>query len=319
MADKLCWLMPKGPSPKAWALLLAAGGATATIGAVQGFRLAMVPLLATAFMGVLMYGLAVFYSTRRPQDVLAFGTSGAAYFVAFSIVMGPMCYVAASLGMPLQDELFSRFDRAIGFDWLRTFKVTMSTPGLAEAASLVYGNSAYQMLLAWIALVATRQFDRLAGLLGALALATVITLAVSAFLPAVGAYSFHGVTDALLPNMRGTGAGAWHVKDLLAVRDGSLRFLDPKTMEGIVQFPSFHSVVAAMAGWATFRIRLLRWPMALFSAAVIATTLPIGGHYVIDILAAMAVTACALRIMGPMPAATPAFPSLAQQEEAAAT
>jgi membrane-associated phospholipid phosphatase len=153
------------------------------------------------------------------------------------------------------------------------------------------------MLLAWILLCGTRQYDRLAGVFGALTLATIVTLAVSALLPAVGAYAFHGVSNDMLASMRGTGAGAWHVKDFLAVREGTLRYLDPKAMEGITQFPSFHTVVAATAGWATWRTRWAKWPMALFSAAVIWTTLPIGGHYVIDVIAGLAVTAMALWVM----------------------
>lgn len=287
----------KGPSPLAWWMLAGAAAATAAAGLAQGFRLAPLPLLASLLIGVLMLGLAYFYSIHRPREVLAVGTGCAGYFVCYSLVMGPMCYVAASLGLPLQDALFSRVDTAIGYDWLAVYKATVSKPWLADLNAWIYGHSAHQMLLAWIALAATGQFDRLGGLFGALTLATIVTLAVSALLPAVGAYSFHGVSGEMLENMRGTGAGAWHVKDFLAVRAGTLRHLDPKTMEGITQFPSFHTIVAATAGWATWRTRFLKWPMALFSAAVIWTTLPIGGHYVIDILAGLALTALGLWVM----------------------
>ena len=287
----------KGPSPLAWRMLAAAAAVTAVAGLVQGFRLAPLPLLASLAMGLLMLGLACLYSFVRPREPLAVGTGSATFFVCYSVVMGPMCYVAASFGLPLQDALFSRFDTAIGFDWLAVHKATVSSPWIANLNAWIYGHSAHQMLLAWLVLGATSQFDRLAGLFGAMTLATILTLTVSALMPAVGAYTFHGVGDEMLANMRGTGAGAWHVKDFLAVRDGTLRYLDPKTMEGITQFPSFHTIVAATAGWATWRTRYLKWPMALFSAAVIWTTLPIGGHYVIDILAGLAVTALALRVM----------------------
>lgn len=287
----------KGPSPIAWRMLLASAAATAVAGAAQGFRLAPLPLVSSLLIGVMMLGLTYLYSYHRPREWLAVATGCAGFFVCYSIVMGPMCYVVASLNMPLQDALLSRFDVAIGFDWLAVHKATLEKRWLADLSAWIYAHSAHQMLVAWIVLAATQQLDRLTSLFGAVTLATIVTLAVSAFLPAVGAYTFHGISDEALANMRGTGAGAWHVKDFLAVRSGALRYLDPKSMEGITQFPSFHTVVAATAGWATWRTRYAKWPMAIFSAAVIWTTLPIGGHYVIDILAGLAVTALGLRWM----------------------
>jgi membrane-associated phospholipid phosphatase len=76
-----------------------------------------------------------------------------------------------------------------------------------------------------------------------------------------------------LAHFEGLRAGTFHV----------IRFDD---IEGLISFPSFHVAGAFMVTWALRRTRRLVWiPVALLNVALVASTVLLGAHYAVDILA----------------------------------
>jgi membrane-associated phospholipid phosphatase len=125
----------------------------------------------------------------------------------------------------------------------------------------------------------------------ALLLATIVTIMVSAVLPALGAYPTYGFTTNP-SGMVGKYADVLSFKsDVQALRSGAMRdLLGP--FAGIITFPSYHTIVAVLAAWATWQFRWLGWLNTAASGLVILTTLPIGGHHFVDLIAGGCV-ACA--------------------------
>jgi membrane-associated phospholipid phosphatase len=72
---------------------------------------------------------------------------------------------------------------------------------------------------------------------------------------------------------------------LHAIRNSSRMVINPMELYGLVTFPSFHTAMALMTAAAWRDDRYLRWPMFIWNALVILSTLPIGGHYVVDVIA----------------------------------
>ena len=63
---------------------------------------------------------------------------------------------------------------------------------------------------------------------------------------------------------------------------------------GLITFPSFHAIVALTGLYAAYPIRCLFWPAALFTGPILISTLPVGGHYAIDVIAAVAIVAVSI-------------------------
>jgi membrane-associated phospholipid phosphatase len=74
-----------------------------------------------------------------------------------------------------------------------------------------------------------------------------------------------------------------------------LRALDIPRL-GIIQFPSYHTVQTVMAAWATWHMRWIGPANVLLTGAVLVTTLPIGGHHLMDIVGGALVSALCLAI-----------------------
>ena len=63
--------------------------------------------------------------------------------------------------------------------------------------------------------------------------------------------------------------------------------------EGIISFPSFHTVLALLAAFALWPVPYARWPAALLAGLIVLST---GWHYLTDVVAGFLVAAasCAL-------------------------
>jgi membrane-associated phospholipid phosphatase len=100
----------------------------------------------------------------------------------------------------------------------------------------------------------------------------------------------------VLPSLAMGGEVSSYIPALEALRAGTLDTLVWNKLEGIIQFPSFH---AALAVIFTYAARHRWWtliPFAALNALMLAATPPIGGHYLVDTLAGLAVAVVAIAV-----------------------
>jgi membrane-associated phospholipid phosphatase len=64
-----------------------------------------------------------------------------------------------------------------------------------------------------------------------------------------------------------------------------LTAVDSRHLQGVVTFPSFHAIMALLTAYALHDIRILSPFAWLWSGLVVLSTIPIGGHYAVDLLA----------------------------------
>ena len=285
------------PDWTTWHLLAGAAVTVVSLGAWFGFTIdPLIILQCLAGVSVLV-AAAVYYTNWRPDPLLATACSVFAFLLLFPVTILPLSYVTAAFNMPLQDAVMARLDRALGFDWQAVQHWTLAQPMLGRASMFAYANAHWAIVGAWVVLIATRQFERLREFALLTMNTAVIGIAIAALVPVAGAYAYYGVSSDMLTGMKGTGAGMWHVADFNAVRAGLLRVIDFGTMQGIVHFPSVHTVGAVTAAWALWQTPYLRWPLALFHAFVVFTAMPIGGHHLMDVLGGLALTALGLTLV----------------------
>lgn len=63
-----------------------------------------------------------------------------------------------------------------------------------------------------------------------------------------------------------------------------------------VTFPSFHAGAAPLLGWGFWPVARLRWPLVTLNVVMAASAIPIGGHYVVDIIAGVMVAAAGIAV-----------------------
>ena len=100
--------------------------------------------------------------------------------------------------------------------------------------------------------------------------------------PAMG--SFVHATEATISAMP-QGAGTYAFGDVAQFRSINHAILDMDALAGVITFPSVHTILALLAIQAWWWHPILRWPVLALNLLVIVTTIPMGGHYYIDLLA----------------------------------
>jgi membrane-associated phospholipid phosphatase len=261
--------------------------------AATGFRLVGYGTAVVATVSAGAWGLGYFYSTIRPDARLATLGFAAAYLIPFTVLAAILSYVGTSLDRPLLDAQFARADVALGLDWMAVLSFSDGHPAVGTVLRVAYHSSMLQMVSVFIVLAGTRQLDRLAGFLTLFTATGIITVLASIVFPAAGAFVFHN-PPAELRDVVGQAAGIWHLEHFEALRSGAMRTIRLNAVEGLITFPSFHTALAIITAWAFWRTSYLALPVLGISVLVIASTVPVGGHYFVDVLAGAAIAAACI-------------------------
>ena len=197
-------------------------------------------------------------------------------------------YLSASLGWPLRDSELAAVDKWMGFDWIEFLRITNSSSNIGYSLTLAYKSTAVQMFLLSIFLSLAGKRERLSEVLALLAITALATVLINMAIPAAGAYAFYSPSREMFSHFSQL-AGMWHYEVLLQLRTLPTPVLDFAKVEGLVTFPSFHTVLAIITTYGTRDHKYLFLPVACLNAAVIVSTLPEGGHHLIDVIAGVAI------------------------------
>lgn len=274
-----------------WTLIAAVAAIVLAAPFVSGFYIAWPSFGAPIVACSLLMAAAWFYGNWRRELRLASGLQCTAQVVAFAAVGAPLSYLAAgvSAAFPLRDRIFDIADRMLGFDWVALLGWMNEMPATFGVLRLVYGSLTLQMALAALCLAFAGHLLRLRTYTLAFLLATLTTIAISAILPAAGVWLHYGLTEADSPNLVPVVSDVWPV--FTGLRDGSVRALVATGAQGVITFPSLHAALAVMMVVALWPVPFVRWIVLALNLAMLAATPIDGSHYLVDIIAGVAVAA----------------------------
>jgi len=232
-------------------------------------------------------------SPKRRDPQVMFVLGGTAQIVLITAVMTPLTYVAAAANMPMQDANLLAIDRALGFDWAGYVTYVDTHPALAAWLNYGYTMIRWPIFAIPVVLAAKHRYDRIEEFTFAFGLALIATTIVSGLVPAIGVFQQIGLDPASIKHLN-LQPYLDQLRDLPPARAGMLRHLDLLGLGGIVTFPSFHAASAALYAWALWPVKWLRPIVVLAFTAMLAATPINGGHYLIDMIAGLAVAAVAI-------------------------
>ncbi|MFT3976380.1 MAG: phosphatase PAP2 family protein [Sphingomonas bacterium] len=194
--------------------------------------------------------------------------------------------VLAVNGLPYADDMLATLDAWLfgGFDWPTMIEVVRPHTKALLLLSYAYASLNWQPLILLALLCCAGKMVFAWRFLTAWAIALGFCLLVFPFCPAVGGYSHFHIGPETIPGVRVM--SAWEYPVLLGkLRDGSVHVLDLSNLAGIIAMPSFHAASSVLLAWGYGRLRWLYWPFLALNAAMLVSAVPIGGHYLIDVLA----------------------------------
>lgn len=283
------------PHPLLWLAAALICGVDAVWLAASGIALdPEAPLAVAALVAVLLVAAAGLGGLKSEPSLRGMALASAA-LVAFTVPVAVLHYLAATLALPLVDADLARAEAAIGFDWPAWLAFLEAHPALNWWLSLAYHSSGPQVALVVIVLAATRRLGRLWAYVRLFCATLLAVVAISALLPAAGAYA-HYAPHTLPSDAIETIGALWHLDALERLRGGGVTVLRIGEIRGLATFPSFHVCLAILTAWALAPVRVVGPLAALLNAAIAVAAIASGGHYLPDILAGAALAGAALAL-----------------------
>jgi PAP2 superfamily protein len=228
------------------------------------------------------------YSRIRPRPRLAEFAAYGALWIAFTALGCILTYLAATASRPLLDNVFTGFDSGVGFDWVAWTTYLQSRPPLQIPLILAYNSMFPQVLgsliLFSLAGVTARNQEFLLNAMVAL----FITALIFAIWPSLGPCVWFEHKGAISDDI---------YADVLRLRSGEASTFDLGRLQGLIFFPSYHTVLALLLIYAH---RGLRWTFPPVLAVNIMMLLSVpseGGHYFVDMVGGAGVTIAAIALV----------------------
>jgi hypothetical protein len=238
-----------------------------------------------------VYGMFGYRNAASPQRLnprLGFTLTAIAQTILIISGMLSLSYIATSANFPLRDQTLLAIDRAAGLDFCGYLGFINDRRWLVGILALGYRAIEWPIWLVVIALPLAGHCRRAGEFICAFTLALMATTCISTLIPATGVYGTIGLVAADFPNIEPLSYYDG-MREIPALRDGSLRVLDLTSLAGVLTFPSFHAISAVLYAWALWPIRRLR-PLNLFCNGAMLIATPVGGgHYFIDVIAGIGV------------------------------
>lgn len=278
------------------AIVLWSTGGTIAPGGAIAILAVLAPLLGAHWL----------YRTARPDRALA-DLTGALVAISWTMMMtGVISLMGVRLGAPLIDDALARADALLGLHPGGLVIWTAEHPSVGAIFGFAYLSSFPLLFATIVHLALARRSERLWRFVGAIAASMTIATAFSAAAPALGAFTHHNFSEATIRGLP-AGSGLYHLQAFEAYRSGVWNTIDFGRLQGVVTFPSIHTCLALAVAYAYYDDRLLRWPSIAWNGLVIVSTIPIGGHYYVDLIAGAAMFAVIVAILSrtPVRAAAP--------------
>ena len=272
-----------------WAIVAAVAVTVLAAPFVTGFYIAWPTFTAPVGACLALAAGSWFYRRWRPDPRLASGLESTAQLVAFAAVGAPLSYLAAATNLPLIDHAFDAIDRAASLDWMALLGWMNGHPALYAILRPIYLSLTLQMTIVTLCLAFSGRLIGLRVYLIAFILSALVTIALSAVLPAVGVWPYYGLTQAASPHVMPAVSTSWPV--FYGLREGSIRALVAVGSEGIITFPSLHAALAVILIVALWPIPVLRWVILTLNLVMLAATPIDGSHYFIDVFAGIVTAA----------------------------
>ena len=252
------------------------------------FRFDFLSVAPFLMFSLIIFMAGIYYRLYRNEKTIASTLIVLGIFIAFSYVSLLLNYSFIGMDRPFIDAWLADIDQRLGFVWPDAVAFVQRYPLLDSLSTAAYASSLPQLALLIPILGLSGKTWILDKLILSVFLSLAITLAIWAAYPSLGSatYFYQQGYDV---DYSGLVLGKDYVDAMLEIYNGIDRQLSLSDLEGIVSFPSFHTVLALLGILASWHVRYLRWPYLVLNCLVILSVPVDGSHHMIDVPGGIAV------------------------------
>ncbi|WP_172975956.1 phosphatase PAP2 family protein [Sulfitobacter sp. THAF37] len=248
-----------------------------------------------AALGLL--GIGIYLRACKNAERFACITVALAGYALFGVSMGIVFHIYMPRPEPVLDEFLLGFDHYFGYHWPDAVAwLAREHAWLGRVLSHIYLSSFAQLILVIVLLGATGRASRLDMLLLTGMIGLFLTFVVWQIFPnfSMGIhYPIPAEAEQAIRLVTNTSYGQ-------ALKEAALNgipVISNETMQGVVAFPSYHTVMACLTVWFAFRT-VAFWPIVILNIAMIPAIHIHGAHHILDFVGGVFVFFAALYLAG---------------------
>lgn len=189
-------------------------------------------------------------------------------------------YLAVATDLPLVSDALVSIDAALGFHWLQAYRWVTANPGWHAVLGFAYASGSVQLLAIPIILTLTSNSKDYAEFAVQFIAAVFVSILIAAWLPAESAFLHFDIRD---PGTIST------VSDFAPLRSGVVRELAFASSQGLISFPSLHTILALCFAYSLRHVRFVFPVGIVLNGMMIVSTPTQGGHYLCDVLSGLVI------------------------------
>ena len=232
--------------------------------------------------GAFLLALGQFYRQVRRNERIAVTATAAGLFVLFTIAGSVFNYLLLPLRFQFIDPALGRFDEALGFHWPAFVTWASQYPRTGMLLRVVYASSLPQLLVILLILGFSGHMRLLHHFLMTGVVGALLAIIFWSFLPSFGASAIYQLPPEVTEAVPLAVGPDYNAKVVELGRNG-VTYLTPRNVLGLIGFPSFHTVMAAMSACFMIRRGALAAPFLVLNTLMVPAVLIQGGHHLIDV------------------------------------
>lgn len=270
------------------AAIAAAGIALSAYG-MHAARITVAPLsvvLRVALLAILLAG-AAFYRWRRLERAVNLILMTFWAILLSNLLFLPM-YIAARRHVEPSDALLDRWDALLGVKVLDVLEVMKRFPAVDGVLAVCYDTLIFLMTLAIIVPPLSGRMDKAKEYALSCLAAAAISLPLFAAFQAVGPWSYYGYPP--------SAGQAECTKMYFELKTDEWYVMDLSSMNGLICFPSFHTILAVLTATTLWSVPYLRWPSAVLAGLIVLSTVTTGWHYLADVVGGLLIAPASVAV-----------------------
>lgn len=196
-------------------------------------------------------------------------------FAVSTTVLAIFTYLSTAVSGALIDRQLLDFDTSIGFDWLAARQWLIEHSLLKYILNLSYRSFILQLLVIIIVLVFRKRQGDLYALFLFFVISALLCSVVSIYFPANSLFTVFNVG----------GKEASSISHFALLRNKTDLSIDVSGFQGLISFPSFHTMLAIGFVYAIRNVTVMLVPFFILNFLMILSTPIDGGHYLLDVIA----------------------------------
>jgi hypothetical protein len=228
---------------------------------------------------ILLAGVA-FYRWRRLERAVNLLAMTFWAVLISNLLLLPQ-YIAARQPAEWCDAQLARADALLGVQVPDVLRLMDHVPAFSRALEVAYGTLIFLMTLAIMVPPLCGRMYKAKEFAIASVVAAAISLPLFAVFQARGPWDYYGYAP--------SPPQAASAEALRALKSPEWFVVSLSDLNGLICFPSFHTILALLSANALWSIPYLRWPSAALALLIVLATVTTGWHYLVDVAGGVAV------------------------------